>query len=287
MSLGVLVSGNLGFVVLKHLHQNQNVKFVLTDKKSFLIIEFCKTNEIEIFIGNPRNPLASNFFSNHKIEVLISVNYLFLIGKDLIDLPSKLAFNLHGSLLPKYRGRTPHVWAIINNENQTGITAHLIDENCDTGHIIEQVVVKIEENDSGNDLLKKYNKLYTPLIDKVLKNILNNNLTFTQQQNELATYFGKRTPEDGLINWNWQKERINNWVRAQSFPYPGAFTFYENRKIIIDKVLFSEIGYDDSIPNGTIIQTDPDLIIKTSNGGIKLEEIRNNKEVFIKNKILS
>lgn len=274
MNLGVLVGGNLGFIVLKHLFQSQNIKFVLTDKKSFLIIEFCKTNEIEIFIGNPRMRAASVFFVNYKIEVLISINYLFLIEKDLIELPSKIAFNIHGSLLPKYRGRTPHVWAIINNEKQTGITAHLIDEGCDTGHILDQVLVEILESDTGNDLLQKYHKLYIPLIDNVLEGIMNNSLTVTPQNNQIATFFGKRIAQDGKINWDWHKERIMNWIRAQAYPYPGAFTFYNKKKIIIDEIKFVDYRYNQEILNGTILSTFP-LIIKTPNGPVLVKKIRN------------
>lgn len=281
MNLGVLVGGNLGLTVLKHLFQSHNIKFVLTDKKSFLIIEFCKTNDIEIFIGNPRTQSASIFFLNFKIEVLISINYLFLIERDLIELPSKIAFNIHGSLLPKYRGRTPHVWAIINNENQTGITAHLIDENCDTGDIIEQLVVKIEKNDTGNDLLLKYTKLYSPLVDKVLENISNNKLTLTPQKDELATYFEKRTPEDGKINWNWKKERIINWVRAQAYPYPGAFSYIKDQKIVIDEVVEFKLKVSSETKTGIILAVSPKIIVNTSNGALELRKVRETLNVKI------
>tara|TARA_B110000208_G_C11663242_1_gene392443 strand:- start:4 stop:864 length:861 start_codon:yes stop_codon:yes gene_type:complete len=274
MSLGILVSGNLGYVVLKHLFKNFKVIFVMTDKKSNLIIDFCKTNEIKIFEGNPRNEMAYDFFSKHNIEVLLSVNYLFLIKKDLIKLPVKLAFNIHGSLLPKYRGRTPHVWAIINNEKQTGITAHLIDEGCDTGHILDQVIVDISESDTGNDLLNKYNKLYIPLIENVLQGVKNNTLTVTPQNNRVATFFGRRTAQDGKINWEWHKERIKNWVRAQAYPYPGAFAFYNNKKVIIDEIEFVDYNYNQDQPNGTILSASP-LIIKTPNGPVLLKKIRN------------
>ena len=281
MNLGVLVGGNLGLTVLKHLFQSHNIKFVLTDKKSFLIIQFCKTNDIEIFIGNPRTRSASIFFLNFKIEVLISINYLFLIERDLIELPSKIAFNIHGSLLPKYRGRTPHVWAIINNENQTGITAHLIDENCDTGDIIEQLVVKIEKNDTGNDLLLKYTKLYSPLVDKVLENISNNKLTLTPQKDELATYFEKRTPEDGKINWNWKKERIINWVRAQAYPYPGAFSYIKDQKIVIDEVVEFKLKVSSETKTGIILAVSPKIIVNTSNGVLELRKVRETLNVKI------
>lgn len=218
MNLGILVSGNLGFIVLNKLIQNYNIQFVLTDSKSIAIIDFCIQNGIKHFIGNPRNGRAIKFCSQNKIDILISVNYLFIIEKDLIELPTRFAFNIHGSLLPKYRGRTPHVWSIINNETKTGITAHLIDEGCDTGDIIEQIEIEIDINDTGGDILDKFNDNYIPLIEKVLTKANSNTLTFIKQNDEFATFFGKRTSEDGKIDWNWQKERIFNWVRAQAYP---------------------------------------------------------------------
>src|SRR5690606_28047412 len=218
MKLGVLCSGHLGFETLRHLVSHYVVDFVFTDKQSLSIIHFCKKKKISIFIGNPRKGNTFTFIKNRKIEVLISVNYLFLIEKKLISLPTRLAFNVHGSLLPKYRGRTPHVWSIINGEKETGITAHVIDEGCDTGGIIEQIVVPIGPSDTGAALLQKYNKLYVPLIENVLEQVISNKLVIREQDHSKATYFGKRTPADGLIDWSWHKERIINWVRAQAFP---------------------------------------------------------------------
>ena len=252
----------------------------MTDKKSTKIIELCYSKDIDVFIGNPRSKKVEDFILNKEIEILISVNYLFLIEQNLINLPSKIAFNVHGSLLPKYRGRTPHVWSIINNETFTGITAHLIDEGCDTGDIIEQVEVKIDYHDTGNDLLKKFQNNYLSIVDKVIFNVENNSLKYKIQNHQLATYFGKRAPDDGQINWDWQKERIRNWVRALAFPYPGAFTFIDNVKVIVDEVEFVEIGFNYDTSNGTLISLKP-LLVKTPNGVIELKKIRENLPNFI------
>ena len=205
---------------------------------------------------------------------MISINYIFLIEQNLIQIPKILAFNIHGSLLPKFRGRTPHVWSIINNEKLTGITAHLIDVGCDTGDIIEQVQIIIEDDDTGASLLKKYESKYYSLVVSVLNKISNNKLITFSQDNSKATYFGKRTPEDGLIDWSWHRERIYNWIRAQSFPYPGAFTYYLNNKIVIDWLEFDDNGFDYNIPNGTIVSIDP-IRVKTPNGLVKITKIRN------------
>ena len=99
-------------------------------------------------------------------------------------------------------------------------------------------------------------------------------MQFKKQNEKFATYFGKRTPSDGKIEWDWQKERIRNWVRAQSTPYPGAFAFFENNKIIIDEVKFSEIGYNDEIDNGIVLANEPNIIVKTPNGPLELTKLR-------------
>jgi len=284
VKLGVLCSGLLGFTLLQYLKSRWDIEFVCTDSQSTDIIGFSQQSKIDLFSGNPRGGRIIEFIKEREIDVLISVNYLFIIEPDLIRLPKLLAFNVHGSLLPKYRGRTPHVWAIINNETETGITAHAIDEGCDTGGIIEQIVIPISSEDTGATVLQKYEKAYRPLIDSVLNKVATNKVHIQKQDETKATYFGKRTPDDGLINWNWQRERIRNWVRAQAFPYPGAFTYIGNRKVVIDKVTFTDVGFSSDEPNGLIKSIDP-VLVKTPNGVVEMNDIREGKEFLIQGKI--
>jgi len=184
-----------------------------------------------------------------------------------------LAFNIHGSLLPKYRGRTPHVWAIINNESETGVTAHVIDEGCDTGPILNQIRVCIESHYTGSMILGKFKELYFSLVKDVLTKIESGTFELTQQDSTLASYFGKRTPDDGHINWSWQKERIRNWVRAQAYPYPGAYSYIRGEKLVVDELVFIERGFHFEQPNGQIISIDP-ILVKTPNGVVELKQVR-------------
>ena len=275
MTLGILSSGNLGFDTLKKILSKTDfqVKFIATDYKSETIIRLASEHNIPCFKGNPRNGRAYNFIKKIEVDVIISINYLFLIEEDLINHPNKLIFNIHGSLLPKYRGRTPHVWAIINGEKETGITAHIIDQNCDTGDILKQIRIPIEHDDTGGVILEKYAKQYFPIIKSVISDIRFGKIKPIKQISTEASYFGKRTPEDGLIDWNSSSEDIRNWVRAQAFPYPGAFTYYNEDKIIIDKV--SKVDYlDEDVPFGKIVSIKPEIIVKSKNGFLKLDEIR-------------
>lgn len=276
LSVCLLVSGNLGLVSLAHVFgkDNAEVYSVFTDKKSDGIIDFCKKNAISCFVGNPRNHAADVFLKtfSKRPTLLLSVNYLFLIEEDLISYPTRYAVNIHGSLLPKYRGRTPHVWAIINNEKESGITAHLITTECDKGGILFQEKMPVAKKDTGGSVLKKYNEVYPRIIDNVISAILNDSVKVTEQDETKATYYPKRTPEDGEIDFKWQKERISNWVRAMAPPeYPGAFFYDGDTKIVISRLEFSDVGFSPGMQDGTVIsKNENSYIIKTPNGCVRL-----------------
>ncbi len=284
LSICFLASGALGFKVLRHTFlQNKNIVAVFTDKKSTEVQEFCIDFQIPFFVGNPRKGRAAEFIEKIDCDVLLSVNYLFIVERDIIRLPRRYAINLHGSLLPKYRGRTPHVWAIINGEKETGITAHLMEDEVDNGAIVHQVKIKIEPEDTGADILRKFNKEYPLIIDEVLKNIENHELQLRPQDNTKAFYVGKRTPADGRINWDWDKERIYNWIRAQAKPYPGAFTFLEQEKITIHKASFENMRCIDSEANGTVLGVNnKSILVKTQDGVLRLEEFEYRNSTLLK-----
>lgn len=277
MKIGLLLSGGLGFDMLLHIFKVNHIAAILTDHNSDAIINFAKKENIPIFIGNPRKGRAKEFIKNHPIDLLLSINYLFIVESDIINWPSKAAVNFHGSLLPKYRGRTPHVWAIINNELETGVTAHFITAGCDEGDIIAQVVIPIGSKETGADILSRYTEVYPQLVDNVLEQFGQCKVVGIKQDESKATYFGKRTPSDGEINWNWQKERIHNWVRAQSHPYPGAFSFLRGEKIIIDQVVYDDFGYHQDQSNGLILTLNP-VRVKTPNGVLQLLSVREGLE---------
>lgn len=285
MKVGLLISGGLGLEALKLVSSDNTPVFVLTNKTSTGIIEYCSEMNIPNFVGNPRKGAAMQFLKDKHVDVILSINYLFLIEKDIVEFPSKYCINIHGSLLPKYRGRTPHVWSIINNEKYTGVTAHLIDENCDTGAIVKQEKIEISEFDTGASLLEKYTPVYLKMITELLREVQEDNIIASVQDESKATYFNKRTPDDGTINWDWQKERIRNWVRAQAHPYPGAFTVLKDQRVIIDEVVYSDKGFKQDLPNGLVIGINP-VFVKTQNGVVELTRIREGKELIEKGMVL-
>ena len=288
MKIGVLASGDLGHHVLEVLYKLYDLEFIATNQKSKEIIDLAAEQNVPVFIGNPREGRLLEFLEYKSCDIILSINYLYLIERDIVCFPKRYAINFHGSLLPKYRGRTPHVWAIIKGEKKCGITAHLIDEGCDTGPIIIQQEVEIMEDDTGQNILEKYKYLYPALVKEVLSKVECNNIELTIQDETKATFFDKRTPIDGMIDWSWQIIRINNWVRAQSHPYPGAFTFYEGEKIIVDKIDVTTIEFEPLLKNGTIIKVVDNIpYVKTPNGIVKLSKIRNQgQQKFLENSVL-
>lgn len=284
MRVGIMASGNLGFSCLQEVTKNYDVASILTDKSSTNIISFAAGKSIPCFIGNPRNGRSKDFLKASPIDILLSINYLFLVEQDILNWPSEAAINFHGSLLPKYRGRTPHVWAIINGETVTGVTAHRMTLGCDEGEVVASETVEISESDTGGTLLNKFTIIYPKLILEVLDSCENSRVKPKLQDEYRATYFEKRTPEDGGINWNWHKERIHNWVRAQAHPYPGAFTMINGKKVIVDQVSFDDYGFKQSQPNGLILTEEP-CRVKTPNGVIILKQVRAGREFIAANSV--
>lgn len=199
---------------------------------------------------------------------LVSVNYRYIIPKRIFSIP-KYAINIHGSLLPKYRGRTPHVWSIINGEKISGITSHIIEETVDTGDIIEQITVDIDKNDTGYSLLQKYENLYPELLIKSLESLEKDKVLIKQNNNE-ASYYGKRTPDMGYIDFHKDAHDVVNFVRAQTKPYPGSYYYLpDGRKIIIYKIIEDKTR-NLNIQIGVIREIDDCLYVKCKDTTLKI-----------------
>jgi methionyl-tRNA formyltransferase len=287
MTFGFLSSGILGYKTIKSLFDlGVRPSFLFTDRGSVEILKFATENSIPVFVGNPRNMAGASWLQTigSSPDLIFSINYIFLVDERLINYPKFGCLNIHGSLLPKYRGRAPHVWAIINNESQTGITVHYIDGGCDTGPIVYQETINITKSETGGGLLALFEQAYPRIIFELLaKQTESATLRSWGQNEELATFFEKRTPEDGRINWGWQRERIYNWIRALAKPYPGAFSMYDDASVIFDWCEFSEYGFNSTIPNGTILEGGNRPIVKTPNGAVKL--VPRIDVTYLKNKI--
>lgn len=274
MNLSLLLSGNLGYVCLQSIIDRYTIKCVFTDRGSQAIIDLCEEYGLMYFVGNPRGGRAAAALVDAKCEVLLSINYLFIVEEDILALASQYAINFHGSLLPKYRGRTPHVWAIINGETVAGVTAHLMEREMDAGSVVAQHPVNIGADMTGAELLDRYTQIYPVLINRILNDIVHDKVELNRQDNSKATYFPKRSPEDGTIDWSWSKERVRNWIRAQAPPYPGAFGYLAGEQILFSRADIDSHGFNYTDENGLILdRTDKGITVKLSNGALLLQPV--------------
>jgi methionyl-tRNA formyltransferase len=196
----------------------------VTDKYNLKLFEEKNINDNQ-FVEKVSNEL--------KPDLIISVNFDQIFKKEIINIPGKGCINIHASLLPKYRGRAPLNWAILKGEKETGVTVHYINEGIDTGKIILQEKIDIKKIDYIDDILKKVKERYPEMINKAVDLIESAKVEPVEQEKEDGSYYGKRTPGDGLIDWDQSAKNIYNLIRAVSHPYPGAFTYLGNEKVFI------------------------------------------------------
>ncbi len=166
-------------------------------------------------------------------DLIFSFYYRNMISEDILKVPGLGAFNMHGSLLPKYRGRVPINWAVLNGEKETGVTLHYMVKKADAGDIVDQERVPIGYEDTAQDVFNKCVKAARLVLERRLAEITNGTAPRRPQDESQATYFGGRKPEDGRIDWTMDAEKIYNLIRAVTQPYPGAFTEAEGKKLFI------------------------------------------------------
>lgn len=166
-------------------------------------------------------------------EYLFSFYYRYMLPPAVLALASRGALNLHGSLLPKYRGRVPVNWAIIHGEHETGATLHEMAAKPDAGCIIDQQAVPILPNDLAIDVFRKVTVAAELVLHRALPHLLNGTAVRTPQDLAAGSYYGGRKPEHGRIDWSWSAVRIHNLIRAVAPPYPGAFAMIDNHRLQI------------------------------------------------------
>lgn len=157
-------------------------------------------------------------------DFLFSFYYRFMLPPDVLNSTRRGAFNMHGSLLPKYRGRAPVNWAIVHGEHETGATLHEMVALPDAGRVVDQLAVPILVNDIAIDVFRKVTVAAELVLHRTLPRLVAGTATLTPQDLGAGGYYGGRRPEDGRIDWSWSAMRVHNVVRAVAPPYPGAFS---------------------------------------------------------------
>lgn len=167
-----------------------------------------------------------------KPDFLLVIGWYYMIPKSLRELANKGCAGIHASLLPKYRGGAPLVWAMINGEKETGISFFYFSDGVDDGDLIAQIKFSISESDTIKDLLEKTKQASLVLVEEYVPKIAQGTAPKLAQVGE-PTYVPQRKPEDGLIDWSWDNAKIKRFIKAQTKPYPGAFTIIDGKKLII------------------------------------------------------
>lgn len=187
-------------------------------------------------------------------DFIFSFYYRHMIPKRILDIPRIAALNMHGSLLPKFRGRAPVNWVLVKGEKETGVTLHEMVEKPDAGDVVAQKKITIDFEDDVSTLYEKMTSAARLLMKETLPKLAEGAFIRIPQTGP-STYFGGRSPEDGLIDWRNDALSIYNLTRAVTHPYPGAFTRLHEKKLFVWKA-YPEDEAGDGMP-GTVFSSNP------------------------------
>ena len=220
------------------------------------VAQLCARNGIPVHAPEDANhPLWIERIAKLNPEYIFSFYYRNLLSEPLLATARKGAFNLHGSLLPKYRGRAPANWVLVNGETETGVTLHRMVKRADAGAILAQQKVTIERTDTGLSLHAKLRDTATALLRDALPQLAQGKLSETAQDESKATYFGRRTAADGKLDWKKPAEQLFNLVRAVTQPYPGAFCAVGEHKLIVWQA--DVVKGNEGLAPGRVISVNP------------------------------
>jgi len=197
---------------------------------------------------DPNTPEFTAQIAALKPDFLFSFYYRMMLKPALLATAPNGAYNMHGSLLPKYRGRVPINWAIIKGETETGATLHEMVEKPDAGRIVAQEVVAILPDETASDVFNKVTVAAATALDRALPDLIAGSAVMHAQNLAAGSYYGGRKPEDGIINWDDSAGNIHNLVRAVAPPYPGATTTVSGRAITITRTALAPAHFTHSKP---------------------------------------
>lgn len=206
-------------------------------------------------------------------DFLFSFYYRRMLPTAVLETARRAALNLHGSLLPKYRGRCPVNWVLINDERETGVTLHHMVAKADAGDIVAQRRVAIADDDTAYTLYRKQTAAAIDLMRTTYPRLCDGTAPRIVQDHAAATYFGGRRPADGLIDWSRSARQIYNLVRAVTHPYPGAFTHWQDAPLMVWRAEVADAA-SPGLPPGTVVDTSDGLIVQTGTGRLRLLRVQ-------------
>ncbi|WP_339532522.1 bifunctional UDP-4-amino-4-deoxy-L-arabinose formyltransferase/UDP-glucuronic acid oxidase ArnA [Pseudomonas mucidolens] len=220
------------------------------------VAQLCARKGIAVHAPEDANhPLWVERVAKLKPDFIFSFYYRNLLSEALLATAGKGGFNLHGSLLPKYRGRAPANWVLVNGEHETGVTLHRMVKRADAGAIVAQQKVSIERSDTALSLHAKLRDAARSLLNDALPQLAKGMQTETAQDERQASCFGRRTAADGKLEWKKPAEELFNLVRAVTQPYPGAFCAVGEHKLIVWSA--EVVKGNHGLAPGRVISVDP------------------------------
>lgn len=286
MKLAVFAYHDIGYECLQHLLEaREEVVALVThqdDPKEEIWFRSAAqlARERGLPVYTPDSPNTASFMDLIRglaPDIIFSFYYRRLLSQDLLAVPRLGAINLHGSLLPRYRGRCPVNWVLIHGETETGVTLHHMVAKADAGDIIAQRRVPIDDADTALALHRKLTVAARQLLVETYPLIKAGTAPRIPQDPALATTFGGRRPEDGKIFWQSSAPAIHNLVRAVTRPYPGAFTCLRGRKLYLwETVVAGECRAMEPGPSGNIraIQPGSGILVGTGEGHLMLKRLQ-------------
>lgn len=233
---------------------------------------------------NVNHPLWVERIKKLKPNIFFSFNYRQLLSPKILELAPQGGFNLHSSLLPRYRGCSPINWVLVNGESETGVTLHKMIKKVDQGAIVGQRKVIIDPKDTAFTLHEKITHSAKILLRDLLPKIKKGSINLLPQNEEESSYFSRRSATNGKIDWYKSAVTINNLIRAVTKPYPGAFSYLCEKKIIIWQSRSLDIKHHEK--PGTIIKTDP-LIVACAEGALEVITAQSEHGLFLSGKQLA
>jgi methionyl-tRNA formyltransferase len=201
-------------------------------------------------------------------DFIFSFYYRHMLKMEVLSAARSGAYNMHGSLLPKYRGRVPINWAIIHGERHTGATLHRMVAKPDAGEIVAQQAVPILPDDTAPEVFQKVVVAAEIALDNALPALLAGTAVHTPLNLTQGSYFGGRNAEDGRINWTDSAQQIHNLVRAVAPPYPGAFTDVQGKRL---RIVRSHLDKSVQLPGPPSLYADGTYIWAICGDGRTLE----------------
>ena len=228
----------------------------------------CEENGIPFITpADPNAPEIEARVASMNADFLFSFYYRHMLKAPLLASAKHGAYNMHGSLLPKYRGRVPINWAVLHGETETGATLHRMTEKPDNGAIVDQFAVPILPDDTAQEVFEKVTVAAELCLCRALPHLIAGTAEHRPQNLAQGAYFGGRKAEDGRIDWQQNARQIHNLVRAVTHPYPGAFSDLAPGRLVLWR---TRVISDDVIgtQSGKIIQNNDRIEIHPAGGGI-------------------